>query len=185
MAYVSPDLYRVTSDEIVRRINVVQQFMPGRTRTTILGSQEQMSAQELRTAEMLQRVFENPMSIIDDWQHGYLNPDAVEAAHMTAPKTFEMLRAAFIDLATAPDNEFKPSMYQMRQIDSLLGFNGTLDGSMGDAKLAAQVAQEQQEAVQGGGGGGSRGPTKMVSASVAQNAQTFSSQVSQGATGEA
>jgi hypothetical protein len=182
MAYVSPDLYRATSDEIVRRINVVQQFLPGQTRTTILGSQEQMSAQELRTAEMLLRVFEDPMSIIGDWQRGYLNPDAVEAAHIVAPRTFEMLRAAFIDLATAPDNEFKPSMNQLRQIDSLLGFNGTLDGSLEDAKLAAQVAQEQQQAEQGGGGGG-RGPTKMVSASVAQNAQTFSAQVSQGITG--
>lgn len=182
MAYVSPDLYRATSEEVVKRINIVQQHMPGRTRSTILGQQEQMSAQELRTAEMIQRVFENPMSVIDDWKHGYLNPDAVEVAHQTAPLTFQMLRAAVVDLATAPDNDVKWTRNQLRQIDSLLGFNGTLDGSLEDAQMAAQVAQEQQKAEQGGGGG-SRGPTKMVSASVAQNAQTFSAQVSQGVTG--
>jgi hypothetical protein len=181
LAYVSPSLYMKTSEELVKRANIVQQFMPGATRSTILGQEEQMSAQELRTAEMLQRVFENPLSIIDDFQHGYLNPDAVEVAHLTAPNTFQMLRAAFVDLATAPDNEFKPTRNQLRQVDMILGFNGTLDGSLEDVKLALTAQTKPQE--QGGGQGGSRGPTKMVGAAMSQNSATFSSQITQGATG--
>lgn len=180
LAYVSPSLYMKTSEELVKRANIVQQFMPGATRSTILGQEEQMSAQELRTAEMLQRVFENPLSIIDDFQHGYLNPDAVEVAHLTAPNTFQMLRAAFVDLATAPDNEFKPTRNQLRQVDMLLGFNGTLDGSLEDVKLAITAQTKPQEQ---GGGQGSRGPTKMVGAAMSQNSATFSSQITQGATG--
>jgi hypothetical protein len=177
LADASPDLYMATINEVARRIQAVNDHMPGTTRTSLLKTTESLSAQDLRTGEMLTRVLENPLIVLEDMKEGYLNPDAVKVAHLVAPESFRMARAAFIDLAqSAEEGEYQPTMNQLRQIDFVLGFNGELDGSLEDARIAVLASQTQPPSQ----GGQSGPPRKAVGAEVAQNAATFSSQISQG-----
>ncbi len=174
VAHVSPDLYRALADESIRRIGVVRDHLPGQTKQVGLKTQESLSQQDVRTGEMLLRVLDDPLVVIEDMKHGYLDYDSVKVAHLVAPESFRMARAAFLDLANNEEFDFEPTMNQIRQIDFVLGFNGSLDNSMEDVKLSG-IAQTQQ-------GGPSGPPRKAVSAEVAQNAETFTSQISNGIT---
>jgi hypothetical protein len=178
VAYVNPSLYRSMLDETANRVAAIQQMFPAGERIGLLKRESTLSEQDVRNGEMLFRVLEDPMIVLEDFTHGFVNPDAVVAAQTIAPNTFQLLRAGFVDLMTNEDG-LEISSNMLRQIDFLLGFDGELDGSLEDVKIAmmAAVAPEGEESQPSRGGP----PRVAVGAEVASNAQTYSSKVASGA----
>ncbi len=115
-----------------------------------------LSDEDLRMSNAIWEGTTDPLSIIDDFRHGSVDPDKVAYVHQNSPGLIEAAQAGFIDALTGhmtAEQRAQISDPVLTQLDSLLGFNGALQPtnapdwirSVEDA-VAQNIAEEDDQA---------------------------------------
>jgi hypothetical protein len=101
----------------------------------------------------------DPMSIVDDFQHGSVDYDKVAYVKTQYPGLLFATQAGVMDMLTQQMSDRERANIaepMLTQLDYMFGFNGALQASVDRAfaarmEQAAQQEQQQQQQPQGGG----------------------------------
>jgi hypothetical protein len=119
---------------------------------------DSLSSDDLRKASAMWEATMDPMSIVDDFQHGSVDYDKVAYVKTQYPGLLFATQAGVMDMLTQQMSDRERANIaepMLTQLDYMFGFNGTLQASVDRAFAARmeQAAQQEQQQQQPQGGG--------------------------------
>lgn len=126
------------------RIQRLQQAWPGQQQLSAVKAsgkaQTTISDQQLRLAEAMWEATTKPLSTMDDFAAGKLDPDKAEWTWLQFPELQQLFQASALDaLHSLPEDTELPHN-ALAQLDLFLGFGGALDPSQTPDALALSLS---------------------------------------------